>query len=143
MARQLDIESLPVPATATVPDRGAGERGLERVRRWWRRFSRNRGAVFGLAVFLAIVLMALFADALAPHDPLAQGVGPANAAPSWAHPFAVSEFEAKTDGRVLGFSFRLDTTSVVDLVNRARPAAARQSACPHSRVSGGRRSRRL
>ena len=40
---------------------------------------------------------------------------------SQAHPFAVSEFEAKTDGRAVGFSFRFDTTSVVDLVNRARP----------------------
>jgi ABC-type dipeptide/oligopeptide/nickel transport system permease subunit len=85
MARPLDLESLPGPASATVPDRGAGDRGLEGARRWWRRFARNRGAVFGLGVFLAIVLMALFADALAPHDPLAQGVGPANAAPSWTH----------------------------------------------------------
>jgi peptide/nickel transport system permease protein len=85
MARPLDIESLPVPATATLPDRGAGDRGLARARRWWRRFARNRGAVFGLVVFIAIVLMALFADVLSPHDPLAQGVGPANGAPSWAH----------------------------------------------------------
>jgi ABC-type dipeptide/oligopeptide/nickel transport system permease subunit len=41
--------------------------------------------VFGLAVFVAIVLMALAADVLAPHDPLAQGVGPANQAPTRAH----------------------------------------------------------
>jgi hypothetical protein len=45
-------------------------------------------------------------------------------ATSLAHPFAVSEFDAKTDGRALVFSFRFDTTSVVDLVNRARPGAA-------------------
>jgi ABC-type dipeptide/oligopeptide/nickel transport system permease subunit len=29
--------------------------------------------------------MALFADVLAPFDPLAQGVGPANAVPTWTH----------------------------------------------------------
>ena len=44
-----------------------------------------RSAVFGLAVFLAVVVMALFADVLAPYDPVAQGVGPANEAPTWAH----------------------------------------------------------
>ena len=82
MARPLDAEVLPVqaPTTRTVAVAGAGA-----ARRWWRRFSRNRGAVFGLAVFLAIVGMATFAPALAPYDPLVQGVGPANAPPSWAH----------------------------------------------------------
>jgi len=85
MARPLDVEGLPLAAPDSAPARGARDRGLDSARRWWRRFARNRGAVFGLAVFLAIVLMALFADALAPHDPLAQGVGPTNAPPSLAH----------------------------------------------------------
>jgi peptide/nickel transport system permease protein len=74
--------TLPAPGgTVDVP----ATRGRAGVRRWWRRFARNRGAVFGLAVFLAILLMAVFADVLAPFDPLLQGVGPANAAPSWSH----------------------------------------------------------
>ena len=34
--------------------------------RLWRRFCRNKGAVFGLVVFLAIVFMALFADLISP-----------------------------------------------------------------------------
>jgi ABC-type dipeptide/oligopeptide/nickel transport system permease subunit len=55
------------------------------VRRWWRRFARNRGAVFGLAVFLAMLAMAVFADGLAPYDPVAQGVGPALEGPSARH----------------------------------------------------------
>ena len=81
MARPLDAEVLPAqaPAAAGAPS------GAAAARRWWRRFARNRGAVFGLAVFLAIVLMALFADVLAPYDPVIQGVGPANEGPSWAH----------------------------------------------------------
>lgn len=55
------------------------------VRRWWRRFARNRGAVFGLGVFLTMVVMAVSADVLAPFDPLAQGVGPALQGPSLRH----------------------------------------------------------
>jgi peptide/nickel transport system permease protein len=53
--------------------------------RWWRRFARNRGAVFGLAVFLAMLLMAALADVISPYDPLAQGVGGALQGPSWTH----------------------------------------------------------
>jgi ABC-type dipeptide/oligopeptide/nickel transport system permease subunit len=80
MARPLDAEALPAQAPATAAAAGAGT-----ARRWWRRFARNRGAVFGLAVFLAVVVMALCADLLAPFDPLIQGVGPANEPPTWAH----------------------------------------------------------
>jgi ABC-type dipeptide/oligopeptide/nickel transport system permease subunit len=81
MARPLDVEAL--PAQAPVAAMAAPSVGT--ARRWWRRFARNRGAVFGLGVFLAVVVMALFADVLAPYDPVAQGVGPANEAPSRAH----------------------------------------------------------
>ena len=76
-----DELALPVPtADQRVVRLPAGS-----MRRLWRRFARNRGAVFGLAVFLGIVLMAVFAGVLAPYDPLAQGVGPSNEAPSRAH----------------------------------------------------------
>jgi peptide/nickel transport system permease protein len=80
MARPLDVEALPAQAPVAAAAAPVGT-----ARRWWRRFARNRGAMFGLLVFLAVVVMALFADVLAPHDPAAQGVGPANEAPSWAH----------------------------------------------------------
>jgi ABC-type dipeptide/oligopeptide/nickel transport system permease subunit len=40
--------------------------------RLWRRFCRNKGAVFGLVVFVAIVFMAVFADVISPHNPLEQ-----------------------------------------------------------------------
>jgi ABC-type dipeptide/oligopeptide/nickel transport system permease subunit len=77
------IDSASPPWTPTA----AASRGeaASAVRRWWRRFARNRGAVFGLAVFLAMVGMALFADALAPYDPVAQGVGRALEGPSARH----------------------------------------------------------
>jgi ABC-type dipeptide/oligopeptide/nickel transport system permease subunit len=97
MARPLDAEVLPAQAPgATVAAAGAGS-----ARRWWRRFARNRGAVFGLAVFLAVVVMALFADVLAPHDPVAQGVGAANEAPSWEHCAGTDSFGRDMLSRII------------------------------------------
>lgn len=81
MARQLDVDERFVssaPAVTAPAARGG-------VRRWWRRFARNRGAVFGLAVLVVIVLMSVFAPLLAPYDPVAQGVGPALQRPSLDH----------------------------------------------------------
>ena len=43
---------------------------LRQAARFWRRFSRNKGAVFGLGVFGLIVLSSLFAEQLMPHDPI-------------------------------------------------------------------------
>ncbi len=39
------------------------------LREFWAYFSENRGAVIGLYVFVAFVLVAIFADVLAPHEP--------------------------------------------------------------------------
>ncbi|HXH84596.1 MAG TPA: ABC transporter permease [Candidatus Tectomicrobia bacterium] len=66
------VEALPVSGHASL-------------RRWWRRFARNRGAVFGLGVLVLIVVTSVLAPVLAPYDPLAQGVGPALQGPSAAH----------------------------------------------------------
>jgi peptide/nickel transport system permease protein len=81
----LDAEGLTLPtAVATTAgsapvSAGAGLRG------WWRRFARNRGAVFGLAVLVGVVLLSVMAPVVAPYDPLAQGVGAPLKAPSLAH----------------------------------------------------------
>ncbi len=80
--RPFDAEGLGVPGPV-APAATTG--GHASVRRWWRRFARNPGAVFGLAVFLLIVAMAAFAPVLAPYDPIAQGVGTALERPSAAH----------------------------------------------------------
>ena len=39
---------------------------------FWFYFSRNKGAVVGLAIFLLMVFTAIFADWLAPHNPTLQ-----------------------------------------------------------------------
>jgi peptide/nickel transport system permease protein len=71
------------------------------LRRWWRRFSRSKGAVFGLGVFLAVVLMAIFADVLAPYDPVAQGVGQPLERPSWAHWAGTDSFGRDLASRII------------------------------------------
>lgn len=42
------------------------------LREFWYYFSENKGAVLGLVVFSIVVVVALFAPILAPHDPAAQ-----------------------------------------------------------------------
>ncbi len=53
-------------AVSTEPSRRA------RLAEFWYYFSENRGAVIGLVFFLFLVLLAIFAPIVAPHDPTAQ-----------------------------------------------------------------------
>jgi peptide/nickel transport system permease protein len=81
VARHLDVDEGFAPPAPTL-EAAAPPGGL---RRWWRRFARNRGAVFGLAVLAVIVLMSVLAPVLAPYDPVAQGVGKPLQRPSLEH----------------------------------------------------------
>lgn len=49
----------------------------------WFYFSRNKGAVVGLAIFLLMVLTALFADWIAPHNPTVQFRDALLVPPAW------------------------------------------------------------
>ncbi|MCB5411547.1 ABC transporter permease subunit [Pseudogemmobacter faecipullorum] len=51
---------------------------------FWFYFSRNRGAVIGLVIFVLLVLTALFASILAPHDPAFQYRDAMLLPPAWA-----------------------------------------------------------
>src|SRR5262245_52720948 len=53
------------------------------ARAFWAAFRENRGAVMGLAVVAAIVLLALFADLIAPHSPVEQFRDAVKAPPVW------------------------------------------------------------
>jgi len=53
----------PLPSTVALVPRGSANTT-------WRRFRRNRGAVIGLVIICIYVAMALFANVLAPYDPL-------------------------------------------------------------------------
>ena len=59
----VDASNLPVSAGAKRPGQLA---------EFWRYFKENRGAVIGLWVFAAFVAVAILADLIAPHDPIAQ-----------------------------------------------------------------------
>ena len=52
-------------------------------RAFWAAFSENRGAVIGLAVVCAVVLIAIFAPLLAPYDPVEQFKGSTRLPPFW------------------------------------------------------------
>nr|WP_239002853.1 ABC transporter permease subunit [Rhodovastum atsumiense] len=43
-----------------------------RIRLFWRGFAENRGAVLGLAFMVVLVVLAVFADVVAPHSPIEQ-----------------------------------------------------------------------
>jgi dipeptide transport system permease protein len=55
--------ALPAPTASSPP-------GV--VRETWRYFAESRGAVLGLAVFVSLILIAIFAPWIAPHDPSMQ-----------------------------------------------------------------------
>jgi peptide/nickel transport system permease protein len=58
----------------------------------WRRFARNKLAVAGLLVFLTLVLLAVFAPQLSPHDPDKQDWKVRLKPPSAVHLFGTDEF---------------------------------------------------
>ena len=55
-----------------------------RLRSFWFAFVENRGAVIGLAIVLAIVLIAIFADVISPYPPNEQFRDAVKAPPIWA-----------------------------------------------------------
>jgi peptide/nickel transport system permease protein len=97
----LDAEGLTLPTpveTAAGPapaSAGAGLRG------WWRRFARNRGAIFGLTVLIGVVMLSVLAPVLAPYDPLAQGVGKPLQTPSLAHWAGTDSFGRDVLSRII------------------------------------------
>ena len=70
-----------------VPSHAPAARG------WWRRIRRNKAVLVGGGLLLAIVLIALLAPWISPHDPYTQDLAHRNVPPfwyergSWAHPF--------------------------------------------------------
>ena len=54
------------------------------LRAFWDAFKDNRGAVGGLAVVVLIVLLAIFADVVAPYSPIEQFRDAVRAPPMWS-----------------------------------------------------------
>jgi dipeptide transport system permease protein len=64
---------------------------------FWATFRENRGAVFGLTVVGAVILVALAADFIAPHSPIEQFRDAVRAPPVW-NPRGTWRFPLGTDG---------------------------------------------
>ncbi len=69
--------------------------------RLWHRFRRNKGAVFGLGVFVAIVIMALCADIIAPYNPLEQNYARLMEGPSGDHWLGTDSFGRDMLSRII------------------------------------------
>ncbi len=67
----------------------------------WRRFRASGGALVGAAVVAAIVLLAVFAPLVAPHDPLGQDLATGAQAPSAAHWFGTDKLGRDVFARIV------------------------------------------
>ena len=72
------------PATAAID--GSSIAIVSQRQRAWRTFSRNRSALVGLILVIVIILIAIFAPLLAPHNPLTQSVTNRLEGPSPGYP---------------------------------------------------------
>ena len=79
---------------------------------FWNAFTENRGAVIGMAVVIAVVLMGIFANFLTPYDPLEQFRDAVKLPPiwvsagNWAHPLGTDPLGRDMFSRLL-FGSRL------------------------------------
>jgi len=69
--------------------------------RAWRKLRRRRAAMFGLAVVIGFIALALFAAWLAPQDPIATSWGAIRKPPSAAHWFGTDEIGRDVFSRVV------------------------------------------
>ncbi len=76
-------------------------RELTPGQRAWRRLLRRRGAMFGLALVLFFVLLAIFAPGIAPQDPLAASWSAVRKAPSAQYLFGTDEIGRDVLSRVI------------------------------------------
>jgi len=70
------VDTNAVPPSGVAPPSGLAE--------FWFYFSRNKGAVIGLAVFLVILLLAVFAPIVSPHSPSIQNRDVLLLPPAWS-----------------------------------------------------------
>jgi peptide/nickel transport system permease protein len=92
-------------STVTVPAPIAPAQATETIespgRRAWRLLRRRRGAMVGLAVIVLVVLAALLAPYIAPHDPIRQSWTAVRKAPSALHWFGTDEVGRDVLSRIL------------------------------------------
>jgi peptide/nickel transport system permease protein len=75
--------------------------GISRVRALWDALRRKPLGAIAAALIALIVLTAVFADVLAPYDPLATQPEIRLAAPSWEHPFGTDDIGRDVFSRII------------------------------------------
>ncbi len=85
---------LPSPLIAPLPQAGPWRRAARRLRR-------RRAAMFGLAIVLGFIVLALFAPWIAPHDPIATSWGAIRKAPTVEHWFGTDDIGRDVLSRVI------------------------------------------
>ncbi|GGE50217.1 cytochrome c550 [Primorskyibacter flagellatus] len=78
-----------------------GEARLAQAWRGWQLLRASPAALTGLAIILALLLVALFAPQLAPETPYGQALDRQLVPPSWDHPFGTDEFGRDVLSRVI------------------------------------------
>ena len=96
------------------------EAKLGQAYRGWLQFKRNRLAVLGLGIVLALVLLAALAPVVAPHDPYAQNLARRLLAPSATHWLGTDEFGRDILSRLL-YGARITLVIVVLVALIAAP----------------------
>ena len=87
----IEAETIADVALASAPERVEGP-----WREFWHAYAQSRGALLGLALTVALVLLAIFAGVVAPHPPYEQYREFTLTPPAW-QPGGSSEFILGTD----------------------------------------------
>lgn len=80
-----------------------------RFKEVWRRFRRSKQAMIGMVMLLILIFSAVFADVIAPYDPLKQDIINRLQAPSVSHLFGTDELGRDIFSRIL-FGSRISLT---------------------------------
>jgi ABC-type dipeptide/oligopeptide/nickel transport system permease subunit len=88
-------------AEAVAEASEAAPRAVGTRERTWKAFRRNRPAMAGLIILVALVLMAVAAPLLTAYDPVAQDLEQALERPSVAHPFGTDHLGRDIMSRIL------------------------------------------
>src|SRR5262245_23993430 len=91
-------------AIATAPARGFDEpvaEQISRIRSLWAVIKRKPLGMISAGLIIILVFTAIFANGLAPYDPLAAQPEIRLAPPSWAHPFGTDDIGRDVLSRVI------------------------------------------
>jgi ABC-type amino acid transport system permease subunit len=110
------IAETPVAVAGSPHIATVARRGQSPAAESWRRLSRNRTALVGLAIVLLLLAVAAGADLLAPHSPIVSDQTQTFQPPSWAHPLGTDQLGRDMLSRVLHgsrISLAVGTSSVL------------------------------